>query len=111
LEVLEPKLVCEPSMLERACEVDTAEPGLLDELIEADDLLADPIAELDPDEEPRLAAIAELPPVAPRAPPDAVPRLAVAPLPELRALIPEFARLPDIDPLREPEGAAPLRPY
>ena len=111
LEVLELKLLCEPSILERACEVDTAEPGLFDALIEPDDLLADPIVEFDPDELPRLVAVAALPPVAPRAPPEAVPRLAIAPLPELRALIPEFVRFPGIEPFREPEGAPPLPPY
>jgi hypothetical protein len=104
--------VCEPSMLERACEADTAEPGLLEALIEPEDLFADPIVEFDPEEEsPRLVAVAALPPVAPRAPPEAVPRLAIAPLPELRALIPELVRFPDIEPLREPDGAAPLPPY
>lgn len=112
LEVLEPKLECDPSMLERACEVETADPGLFDAVIELEDLLADPVVEFDPEEKlPRLVAVAELPPVAPRLPPDAVPRLAIAPLPELRALIPEFVRFPGIEPLREPEGAAPLPPY
>jgi hypothetical protein len=111
LEVLEPKL-CEPSILERACEVDTAEPGLFDAVIEPDDLLADPIVEFDPEEVlPRLVAVAALPPVAPRAPPEVVPRLAIAPFPELRALIAELVRFPGNVPLREPEGAAPLPPY
>ena len=101
-------------MLERACEVDTAEPGLLDAVIEPDDLLADPIVESDPDDElPRLVAVVALPPVAPRAPREEVPRLAIAPLPELRALIAELVRFPapGVEPLREPEGAAPLPPY
>lgn len=112
LEVLEPKLLCEPSMLERACEVDTADPGLFDALIEPDDLLADPIAEFDPDEElPRLVAVAAFPLAPPRAIPEVVPRLATAPLPEFRALIPEFVRFPAAAPLREPDGAAPLPPY
>ena len=104
--------MCEPSMLERACEVDTAEPGLFDALIEPDDLLADPIAEFAPDEEfPRLVAVAELLPTPPRVFPEVVPRLAIAPLPELRALIPELVRFPGTEPLREPDGAAPLPPY
>ena len=112
LEVLDPKLLCEPSILERACEVDTADPGLFDALIEPDGLLADPIVEFDPVEElPRLVAVAALPPVAPRAPPEAVPRLAIAPLPELRALIAELDRFPGADPLREPDGLMPLPPY
>ncbi len=91
--------------------MDTAEPGLFDALIEPDDLLADPVVEFAPDEKlPRLVAVAALP-FAPRAPPEAVPRLAIAPLPELRALIPELVRFPAADPLREPDGAAPLPPY
>jgi hypothetical protein len=98
-------------MLERACEVDTADPGLFDALNEPDDLLADPIVELPDEELLRLVAVAALLPVAPRAAPDAVPRLATAPLPELRALIPELVRFPAADPLREPDGAAPLPPY
>jgi hypothetical protein len=97
-------------MLERACEVDTADPGLFDALKEPDDLLADPIVELPDEELPRLVAVAALLPVAPRAAPDAVPRLATAP-PELRALIPELVRFPAADPLREPDAAAPLPPY
>jgi hypothetical protein len=114
LEVLEPKLLCEPSILESACEVETAEPGLVDAVMEPDDLLADPIVEFDPDEElPRLVAAAALPPIVPRAPPGAVPRLAIAPFPELRALIPELVRFPapGIEPLREPDGPMPLPPY
>jgi hypothetical protein len=112
LEVVELKLLCEPSMLESACEVDTAEPGLFDALIEPDDLLADPIVELPDEELPRLVAVAALLPVAPpRAFPEVVPRLATAPLPEFRALIPEFVRFPAAAPLREPDGAAPLPPY
>jgi hypothetical protein len=111
LEVLEPKLLCEPSILERACEVETAEPGLFDAVIAPDDLFADPIVEFDPEEKwPRLVAVAA-PPVAPRAPPEVVPRLAIAALPELRALIPELVRFPGTEPFREPEGAAPLPPY
>jgi hypothetical protein len=111
-EVLESKLLCEPSILERACEVDTAEPGLFDAVIAPDDLLADPIVEFDPETEfPRLVAVAVLPPVALRTLPEEVPRLAIAPLPELRALIPELVRFPGTEPLREPDGAAPLPPY
>jgi hypothetical protein len=111
LEVLEPKLLCEPSILERACEVDTAEPGLFDAVIAPDDLL-DPIVEFDPEEKlPRLVAVAA-PPVAARGLPEVVPRLAIEPLPELLALIPELVRFPGTEPLREPDGAAPLpRPY
>ena len=112
LEVVEPKLLCEPSMLERACEVDTADPGLFDAVIEPDDLLADPAVEFAPDEKlPRLVAVAVLPLAPVRAFPEAVPRLAVAAFPELRALIAEFVRFPGTVPLREPEGAAPLPPY
>ena len=111
LEVLKPKLLCDPSILERACEVDTAEPGLFDALIEPDERLAEPIAALDPEEElPRLVAVAALPPIAPR-PPEADPRLAIAPFPELRALIPELDRFPDIEPLREADEPMPLPPY
>jgi len=99
-------------MLERACEVDTAEPGLFDAIIEPDDLLADPVVEFNPVEElPRLVAVDALPPVAARAPPEAAPRLAIAPLPELRALIPELVRFPGTEPFREPDGTAPLPPY
>ena len=110
LGVLEPKLLCEPSILERACEVETAEPGLFDAVIAPDDLFADPIVEFDPEEKlPRLVAVA--PPVVPRVPPEVVPRLAIAALPGLRALIPELFRFPGTEPLREREGAAPLPPY
>jgi hypothetical protein len=112
LEAVEPKLLCEPSMLESACEVDTAEPGLFDAAIELDDLLAGPAVEFVPDKElPRLVAVAALPLAPVRAFPEAVPRLAVAPFPELRALIAELVRFPGTAPLREPEGAAPLPPY
>jgi hypothetical protein len=82
-------------MVDRACEVDTAEPGLFDALIEPEDL----VVEFDPDEElPRLVAVAALPLAPVRAFPEAVPRLAVAPLPEFRALIPELVRFPPADP-------------
>jgi hypothetical protein len=112
LEVLELMLLCEPSILERACEVDTAEPGLFDAATEPDDLLADPIVDFDPVEElPRFVAVAALPPVALRAPPEGVPRLAIVPLPELRALIPELVRFPGIEPLRAPGAPTPLLPY
>jgi hypothetical protein len=110
-EVLAPKLVCEPSILERAWEVDTAEPGLFDAVIAPDDRLADPIVELDPEELLRLVAVAALPLVPPRPFPEVVPRLAIAPLLELRALIAELVRFPGTEPLREPDGAAPLPPY
>jgi hypothetical protein len=111
LEVLEPKLLCEPSILDRAWEVDTAEPGLFDAVIAPEDLLADPIAGADPEELLRLVAVAALPLAPPRAFPEVVPWLAIAPAPELRALIPELVRFPGIELLREPDGAAPLPPY
>jgi len=98
-------------MLESACEVDTADPGLFDAVVEPDNLLADPVVEFDPDEKlPRLVAVAALPLALVRAFPEAVPRSAVAPFPELRALTAELVRFPGTEPLRELDGAEPLPP-
>jgi len=115
LELADPNLLaCEPSILESACEVETAEPDLLEAAIVPEDRVVDETPEFGRGEEtfPRLFAVIELPVTSPRVFPAAVPRLAVAPaLPEFRAAVGELVRLA-VDPERElTDGAADRPPY